>query len=322
LKRLIAVAVVLAGTAAPAFAEEHLSIASVTPTDGGSFVHHEAPAQTVTGDLYLPKVPGPVPALILKHGSGGLSGATGDNIRKWARMINDWGVAAFVVDSFKPRGITETATNQGQLTIWADIADSLAALRLLGGDPRIDKSRIGIMGWSRGGGVAAMTALEKVRKAGVESDLKFALHIAFYAPGSVQFREFATDKSPMLWLHGESDNYVPIAPAREYAAWFQSLGNPVTFIGFPGAYHDFDVEESAVRFAKTVQIGAKCDLVVSLDDGRVLRMDHKNGASEDTRAYMRSCIGHGANLGYNASARAAAVRKVHAFLKKNFHIPG
>ena len=130
-------------------AQEKISIPSFTPASTRNFVKHEGPQVNVSGELYMPaSAKGPVPALILKHGSGGLEGPTGVNIRKWAATVANWGVAALIVDSFGPRKITQTATNQSQLSDWADIADSLAALKMLAADPRIDKSRIGIMGWS------------------------------------------------------------------------------------------------------------------------------------------------------------------------------
>jgi hypothetical protein len=69
-----------------------------------------------------------------------------------------------------------------------------------------------------------------VRKSVVTDDLKFALHVVFYGPATVQYRDRATDQSPMMFLHGEADNYVVIGPTREFADWAQSQGNPVSFI--------------------------------------------------------------------------------------------
>ena len=96
-------------------AQEKVSIPSFTPASPVAFLKHEGPALTVTGSLYLPTgVTGRLPAMILKHGSGGVEGPTGTNIREWAAAIASWGVAALVVDSFGPRGITETATSQAR----------------------------------------------------------------------------------------------------------------------------------------------------------------------------------------------------------------
>jgi dienelactone hydrolase len=82
------------------WAQEKLNIPSRTPSTWTEYAHGQGAAVTVVGYLYLPSgAKGPVPAMILKHGSAGLTGAQGDNIRKWAASLNDWGIAAFVVDT-------------------------------------------------------------------------------------------------------------------------------------------------------------------------------------------------------------------------------
>jgi dienelactone hydrolase len=324
--RLWTITATVIALAAPgmAAAQQKISIPSVTPASLTALLHHETTPTTVTGELYLPpKANGPLPALVLKHGSGGMEGPTGTNIRKWAATFAGWGIAALVVDSFGPRGIKDTGTNQGQLSSWADDADALAALKILAADPRIDKTRIGIVGWSRGGSAALNTALEAVRKSIITDDLKFALHVVFYGSATIQYRDRATDKSPMMFLHGEADNYVIIGPTREFSDWAQSQGNPVTFISYPKTYHDFDVLGQFSGFAKTLEESAKCDLVTDLSNGHTLRMNHVDNpkvTADDVRAYLKTCVGHGASLGYNAAARADAVEKVHGFLKQYFQL--
>ena len=44
---------------------------------------------------------GSTPAVILMHGSSGISGMEND----WVRMLNDLGVATFMIDSFTGRGL-------------------------------------------------------------------------------------------------------------------------------------------------------------------------------------------------------------------------
>lgn len=313
------------GFADVASAQTKIPIPTVTPNLSSALIQHTAPAATVSGELYLPKGNGPFPAMVLKHGSGGLGGINGDNIRKWAATFAGWGIAAFIVDSFGPRGIKETATDQGQLSSWADIADSLAALKVLAADPRIDKSRIGIIGWSRGGTPVLATALETVRKAVIEDDVKFAVHISVYGPAITQYRDTATDKSPFLFLHGEADDYVPIAATREFSEWLKTMGNPVSFIGYPKASHDFDVGGMPFALNKAVEVAGKCDLVVDIPTNKIIRMGQKPATGvtgEAMWAYFKTCTTKGAHLGYDAAARADAVEKVRSFLKEQFKISG
>jgi dienelactone hydrolase len=323
----LALALVL-GSAVPLIskAQDKVDIPSRTPSTWTEYAHRQGAPVTVVGYLYLPSgVKGPVPAMILKHGSAGLTGAQGDNIRKWAASLNDWGIAAFVVDSFGPRGIGESASDQSKLRSLADLADAFAALKVLAGDPRIDSGRIGIIGWSRGGAAAMESALESARLAVLApSDPKFAAHIVFYGMASPQYRDTATDHAPMLFLHGDSDNIVPVGPTREFAEWIQSQGNPVTFQTYPGVYHDFDVEKGIDGPVKMVETARDCDVVVDLSTGQIVRMDHKPVSGVSGLAlirYMRGCMQRGAEVHPNGAARSDALERVHSFLIQTFHIP-
>jgi dienelactone hydrolase len=322
-RTLVTIAILAAG-ASIAAAQQKISVPSVTPTSLAQLIHHQAPAATVSGELYMPpKASGPVPALVLKHGSGGLqTPTTGANIRKWAATFTGWGIAAFLVDSFGPRGLTSSVADQAKVSSWADVADALAGLKVLAADPRIDKTRIGIMGWSRGGGVALKTSLETIRKSVILDDLKFAAHIVFYGDAEFQYRDRTTDQSPMLFLHGESDNYVGIGPMHEFADWEKSQGNPVTFISYPKTFHDFDVQGSN-GIVKEAQVFTKCDMVVDLATGKVVRLDHVDNPTttpEQIAGYSKTCMTHGPTVRYDAAARADAVEKVREFLKKSFQL--
>ena len=310
-----------------AAAQEKMDIPSRTPSTWTEYAHGQGASVTVVGYLYVPAgAKGPMPAMILKHGSAGLAGAQGDNIRKWAKAINDWGMAAFVVDSFTPRGIGDSASDQSKLRSLADLADSFAALKVLAADPRIDAGRIGIAGWSRGGAVAMESALESARLAVLApADPKFAAHVVFYGMASPQYRDTATNHAPMLFLHGDADNLVPVGPTREFADWIQTQGNPVTFQTYPGVYHDFDVEGGINGSVGMVETARNCDVVVDFASGQVTRMDHRPVTGVSGLAllrYMRGCMQRGAELHPNSAARADAVEKVHRFLMQAFNITG
>jgi dienelactone hydrolase len=310
----------------PAHAQQKVAIPTLTPPSLPAFLRHESPTATVTGELTLPKnASGPVPAMVLLHGSGGLQGPPGANVKKWAEILNGWGVATLMVDSFGPRKITTTVADQSKLSSWADVADGLAALKVLGADSRIDRNRIGVLGWSRGGTAAINTALETVRRIIIADDLKFAAHVVFYGTAMLQNRDRATDQSPLLFFHGEADNYTPIGPTREFANWAKSKGSPVTFISYPNTYHDFDVQGGFSGVSKSTENFNKCDMVVDVSIGQVVRLNHLDDPKanpEKVRAYLASCAGRGATYAFNPTARANAVEKVHDFLKQYLQISG
>ncbi len=307
---------------------ETVSIPSVTPKSFASLslkIAAELTPVMVRGELYLPAQSiGPLPAMVVMHGSGGPQGASGNQVRSWGAQLARWGVAALVIDGFTPRGVDQTYANQAALSVWASVADALAGLKVLAADPRIDRSRIGVMGFSRGGRVSILTALDSVRRGMIEGDLKFAVHIPFYASGETQFFDRATDRSPMLFLHGAADDYTPMAPTKEYAQWFERMGNPVTFIAYPGAYHNFDQEGGFSGYARRVEVYSECSVRIDVAEGKVLRLgDVENPARTDwnaLRSYYQSCMKHGATIAPDRAARADAIQKVHDFLVHHFHI--
>jgi dienelactone hydrolase len=59
------------------------------------------------------------------------------------------------------------------------IGDTYRALELLATHPRIDPARIGVMGFSKGGGVALYAAMTRFQRRHGPAGAKFAHHIAF-----------------------------------------------------------------------------------------------------------------------------------------------
>lgn len=130
----------------------------------------------------------------------------------------------FSVDSFGPRGVRSTAEDQAQLPLPAYTADAFADLRLLATHPRIDASRVAVMGFSRGGIPAFRSALERVASSqNLSGGLRFAAHVPVYFGGCVgvfrvTVRPGTYGKAPMMWVHGDAGDYTPIGACRDYAA--------------------------------------------------------------------------------------------------------
>ncbi len=304
-----------------ASAAEVVTLQSVTPRGPFQLIERDSRCEAirVSGTLTFPEnFTGGVPAMIVAHGSGGV---TESREGEWARRINSIGAAALVIDSFGPRGIVETATDQSRLSTWADVADALNGLKMLASDSRIDPRRIGIIGFSKGAHVALWTALEPVRRSVISDSLKFALHVAVYPGCSTRFVASAVTGAPVSFHLGEKDDYTPIAPCRDYARWFESRGAPTTLTIYPGAYHGFD-RPSEVRWFAKVQTGGDCTAEVDLDTGQWRRFD-TDAVSSDVSAlrdYHRRCAQRGAHIGGNAEAARQLVDNVLRFLKDKFRL--
>jgi acetyl esterase/lipase len=135
-------------------------------------------AVTLAGELRLPRgTSGRIPVVLLLHGSGGVNGGH----ELWAKHFNEMGVASFVLDSFSERGITSTSTNQALLGRLNMILDAYRAFDVLAAHPRIDATRVAVMGFSRGGQSALYSSMRRFQQLWNPRAV-FALHIPLCAP--------------------------------------------------------------------------------------------------------------------------------------------
>jgi len=300
--------------AAAARADDRISFESVTPSTYFALVRGEATDKvTIYGTLRLPPGSGRVPAMVIAHGSAGVAV---EREFWWTDLLVKLGVAGFVVDSFAPRGITQTATDQSKLSTAANVADAFAALRLLAGHPRIDAQRVGVMGFSKGGQVALYTMLEPFRRAVIQDELRFALHIPLYPYCNDWYVAGKIDGAPLLMLLGGKDDYTPAGPCQEYAAWFRDRGAATTVIVYPNAYHDFDSSKPP-RYVANLVTGRGCNGLVDLDAFTIAL--RATGAPAPT-GYMQNCLGRGATVGGDGEAQRRAPDDVRAFVKAVFKL--
>ena len=122
------------------------------------------------------------PAVIVVHTLGGYRDA---NEGYAAAELRKSGFATLTYDSFAARGTTGAAMSASPGYLPSGVADAYAALRLLASEPRIDASRIAIIGFSFGADVAHLAAFEPLRSALDPGQGRFAAHVAFYPAGSI-----------------------------------------------------------------------------------------------------------------------------------------
>jgi len=306
-----------------ALSAETIEFKSGTPTGVTQFLKRDYVMDSVTirASLSMPAgAKGQVPAVVIKHGSGGVSdGREGE----WARRLNEIGIAALVVDTFGSRGTS-------QLSDWADVADALNGLKALAADPRIDPKRIGIIGFSRGGRVALCTALETVRKSVVDDSLMFALHIPLY-PGCNTHYVGKVTGAPLSLHLAEKDDWCPAGPCEDYARWFEAQGAPTTVTVYQGVYHGFDTgparagsreHNSTVGFVKTAGTEGNCAVEVNVDDRQWKRLDTNEIFTDAAaiKAYYTHCKSTGAHIGGDLKTRQQVFENVLSVLKSAFKL--
>jgi len=295
---------------------EVVPIQSVTMSDQ-DFLNGRKDAKPVmlAGQLKIPRAGNErLPAVVLLHGSGGVGG----NVVDWENDLNQMGIATFVLDAFTGRGITSTSANQAVLGRLAMTYDAYRALELLEKHPRIDPRRVGLMGFSRGGQAVLYAASKRFQGMhGPASGLEFAAYVPFYASCGTRFvddENFST--KPIRMFHGAADNYVPVAPCREYVQRLKAKGVDVTLTEYPGAHHAFDS-----RLLKTPVVAEKSQSTRSCQ-----LAERQNGVIVNVKTgraftYADPCVELGPTVAYDEKGHAAAQKAVKEFFAATLLAP-
>jgi dienelactone hydrolase len=282
---------------------------------------------TISGTLKMPKeVRGKVPAVIILHGASGVN----DYFFEVADMLNQMGIAAFVVDSFETRGIGFGVNILRKLfhSYSTRISDAYAALELLSTHPKIDKRKIAVMGYSHGAKVALFVASEKIRWSFIADDLRFAASIAYYPGCFPQFKNIDFTDAPILMLLAEKDNICPVEACLDYAQRIKESGADVKAIVYKGAHHQFPVlSGSELIKVPSLPDWSNCkqeEYMLLRDDGiwyspQLNRtLDEVNVLDGDFQANCR--IDGGAIVGGNEKAKIESIKQYQGLLRKVFNL--
>ena len=138
----------------------------------------------VSGELRIAQGSGRLPVVVLIHGSSGM----GANIDFWTRELNEMGVSTFALDGFTGRGLTNVNPDQASLGRLNMILDVYRMLDVLSKHPRVDASRIVLMGFSRGGQGTLFASLKRFQQMWNRSGIDFAGYIPFYPDCMTTYR--------------------------------------------------------------------------------------------------------------------------------------
>jgi dienelactone hydrolase len=281
---------------------------------------------TISGMLKMPKeANGKVPAVIILHGASGVN----DYYFKVADMLNNMGIAAFVVDSYEQRGIQSGEETFEKLfhSYATRISDAYAALELLSTHPKIDKRRIAVMGYSHGAKVALFVASEKIRWSFIADDLRFAAVIAYYPGCFPQFKNIDFTDAPVLLLLAEKDNICPVEACLNYAQRIKDSGIDVKAIVYKGAHHGFPVySENRTIKAPNLPDWSNCKQTeyLFLQNDGTWYSPHMNKILDEVNVYgeyTASCRKDGeAIVGGNIEAKIESIKEFQSLLKKVFNL--
>jgi dienelactone hydrolase len=262
--------------AAPALAQQSVRIP--VPAAGGK------PVQ-ITAQLYRPAGQQHLSAVAIFHGCGGV----GMNNARMAQLLQGWGYAALVVDSFSARGLKDVCGRN-----WPTQADAEkrahdidAALAWLGAQSYIDPARLAFMGYSYGGGVAMLRALSSSVDGGKPPARAAILVYPDCALADALGPKLAV-RQPTLFAMGALDDWTPIATCKAVIDRVVQGRDLIETHVYEGAHHSFDALGLPVRYLDGV----------------------------GNRSKPGGCCG--AHYGANETAWKAFVGDVKAFLAKAF----
>jgi dienelactone hydrolase len=269
-------------------------------------------AATVTGEFRIAQGSGKLPVVVLLHGSGGMNAT----IEMWARAFNAMGISTFALDGFTGRGLASVNMDQALLGRLAFTLDSYRVLEMLVKHPRVDASRIALMGFSRGGQGTLFASLKRFHQMWNKSGIEFAAYIPFYPDCMTTYIQDTDVNKPIRIFHGTPDDYNPVATCRKYVERLKAAGRDIVLTEYPNAQHGFDnpLGTAAPSMVKGAQTVRNCRI---MEEPRGVLI---NAVSRQPFTYKDPCVETDPHVNHDAEATAAAKVAVKDFLRATFKL--
>jgi dienelactone hydrolase len=191
------------------------------------------PSSNSPAEIFVPA--GTVPAaVVLLHGCDGVK----PHYRAWAQRLVEWGYAALLIDSFRPRGFTEVC-NRGRLVPpEAQARDAFDGAAYLRATLHLRAGRVGVIGFSHGGWAVLKAVLGGVVRR--PNETSFAAAVAFYSGCEVRDAATSPLETDTLILIGDADDWTPADRCAGWRAAVMTNGHTLQLKTYPGARHGFD----------------------------------------------------------------------------------
>lgn len=224
---------------------------------------HQGKPVTGVGSLELPKSStGKVPLVILAHGTKGV----GYRENTWSDYFNEQGYATFILDYFSPRG-----TDGRGRYVPRPPEDVWGALKYLSTHPRLDMTKVAVMGFSNGGSVTRSSA--EFTSSDTNGVMPKAF-VMFYGGCHTAIGIRVKDYNPaLLYVVGDQDKLVKASTCNYRAN--DKGSSDIEVMVIPGAYHLFDGNQSRT---------------ITHPKWGTFTMRADSGATEQARAKVRALL--------------------------------
>ena len=171
------------------------------------------------------------PTALILHGAGGFERARA-GYEKYAAVIADAGIDAIMVNYYsKMDESAVTSMFEQRYESWAGLVSEIAADVMKRPD---SNGKVGLIGFSNGGilatGIGAL-------------DPKIAAAVIYYGTEPCPLNKAPTRFPPMLILHGDADDIIPVNQGRRLAQIAQKLGGNAELVIYPDGKHGFGVRD-------------------------------------------------------------------------------
>lgn len=109
----------------------------------------------ISGALYMPDQTPPVAGVLMLHGFASSKNEVGGMYARQAKALAEKGIASLRIDF---AGFGDSAGDPGSITVDEELQTAKAALDVLRKTEGVDPARVGVLGFSLGGGVATLLA--------------------------------------------------------------------------------------------------------------------------------------------------------------------
>jgi dienelactone hydrolase len=267
----------------------------------------------VGAELRIAQGKGKLPLVVLMHGSSGIGG----NVPFWVRELNAMGISTLTIDGMTARGLAGVGENQaliGRLNFIVDIYRSLEAVAK---HPRIDTSKVALMGFSRGGQAALYASVQRFQKQWNKSGIDLAAYIPFYPDCATTYDgDTDTGAAPIRIFHGAPDNYNPVASCKKFIARLKDAKRDVELTEYPNAQHGFDNPLAPTTAVAATNSQSVRDCTIKETAPGTLTNTETNAAF----TFQDACVKLSPLVGSDPEATDAARVAVKAFLKTTFKL--
>jgi carboxymethylenebutenolidase len=202
----------------------------------------------VAVERFEPKGKGKHPALVMVHGSDGMT-RHGKAYRQAARDLARRGYIVFLVHYFNRTGTktADKATISKNFLAWMGTLRD--ALQYAAKRPGVDRERVGMIGYSLG----AYLSLSVAGGSAEKGQVAVKCVVEYFGGLPAVMGAFLKQMPPVLILHGEDDEVVPVKEAKDLAALLDKKKLPYEMKLYPKQKHGFtgeDAEDAAERVYK------------------------------------------------------------------------